>query len=520
MRNVLEYMEASAARCPDKIAVLDDTDKCTYRQLETMSQSIGVVLSKYVTPGKPVAVLMKKSVLTLETFFGIAYAGGFYCLVDPDFPTERIGNMISTLDPEVVITKHDNIAILDACGYTGKVIIADDLISEASGVDLNSETTKPLSDIRDANPDNAPLYCNFTSGSTGVPKGVLVGHDTVIEFIDDFTEMFDITEADVIGNQAPFDFDVSVKDIYSAMKVGATMVIIPTAFFRLPNQVMDMLEENKVTTLIWAVSALVLINRLHEFTYKVPPCINKVLFSGEQMPVKHLADWMKQYPDATFVNLYGPTEITCNCTWYRIESIPSEDEKIPAGHPFPHKNILLVSPEGKAVPVEEEEVTGEVCVYGGGLAIGYYNNQKATDAAFVYDSKHFENETRLYKTGDLAYYKDGLLYFAGRKDFQIKHNGHRIELEEIERAATGLEQVAQSACLFDENKQRIVMFYTGTEDRKGIVAGLKNKVPAYMIPNVFRFVEDFPLTKNGKTDRNALKQMYFESVSGKAKKSK
>lgn len=511
MKNVLEYMEASAERFADKIAVVDDVDKCTYGELRETSENIGVVLNRYIKPEQPVAVLMKKGVRTLEVFFGTVYAGGFYCLLDPDFPAGRISGMLSTLQPAVVVTKDEYRGVLDEAGFEGKVILLDELLDEARAV----ESKNVLSDIRNEAKENAPLYCNFTSGSTGVPKGVLVGHDTVISFIDDFTEMFDITSEDVIGNQAPFDFDVSVKDIYSAMKVGATMVIIPTAFFRLPNQVMDMLEEYRVTTLIWAVSALVLINRLHEFLYKVPPCINKVLFSGEQMPVKHLADWMNQYPEAMFVNLYGPTEITCNCTWYKIESVPGEDDVIPAGEQFPEKNIMLLTEDGRAVPMDEEETVGEVCVYGQGLAIGYYNNPDATGAAFVYDRDHFEKETRIYKTGDLAYYKNGLLYFAGRKDFQIKHNGHRIELEEIERAATNFEQVAQCACIFDEKKGRIVMFYTGTDDRKGIVAGLKTKIPAYMIPNVFKFVEDFPLTKNGKTDRNALKQMYFESTAKK-----
>ena len=376
---------------------------------------------------------------------------------------------------------------------------------------------------------SVPLYCNFTSGSTGVPKGVLVGHTSVISFIDDFAPRFEITEEDIIGNQAPFDFDVSVKDIYSALKVGATLVIIPTAYFRFPKQVMDMLEKYQVTNLTWAVSALVLLNRLHMFMYKVPPFIKRVLFSGEEMPAKHLKDWMDSYPNAEFVNLYGPTEITCNCSYYRIdrEEVP---EKLPIGYEFPGKTILLLDDEGKIIPETEEGTTGEICVAGNELALCYYNNEEATNKAFV----EIEGYGRIYKTGDLGFRKNGMLQFAGRKDFQIKHNGHRIELEEIERAMNGLSCVGQACCIYDMEKYRIVAYYTDSKDdaqdesvdvslsdeekeklekqkaatlKKEIVAGLKDKLPEYMIPNVFRYLEEMPLSKNGKVDRNYLRQL-------------
>ncbi len=537
MKSVLEYLENSAIKYPEKTAVLDDKEKSSYSELLAISKTIGAGLLEHVTPGEPVAVFMKKSVITLQSFFGIVYAGGFYCLIDPDFPVERINNILSVLQPKVVITAEENREKLSETLFEGNVLIAEKLRGypvpaskeegteiPVSNIEISKEAEASFAKIREEEKPDHPLYCNFTSGSTGTPKGVLVAHDTVISFIDDFTELFNITEKDVIGNQAPFDFDVSVKDIYSAMKVGATLVIIPTAFFRFPNNVMDMLEENKVTTLIWAVSALVLLNRLHEFMYKVPPCINKVLFSGEEMPVKHLNDWMDQYPDATFVNLYGPTEITCNCSYYVIEERYAEGEKIPAGHPYPKKQIWLMN-DGKAFPLRErwhaegvtdevssDEVdnpspTGEIVVTGIGPALGYYNNPEATEKAFINLTLPDGSTARAYKTGDLGYIKGGLLYFAGRADFQIKHNGHRIELEEIERALNSLPEVSQGACVYDTEKYRLVAYYTGTEDKKAILEGLKKKIPEYMIPNVFKFVEDIPLTKNGKVDRKLLKEL-------------
>ena len=263
-----------------------------------------------------------------------------------------------------------------------------------------------------------------------------------------------------------------------------------------------------MTTLTWAVSALVLLNRLHEFMYKVPPKINKILFSGEEMPSKHLKDWMNEYPDAEFVNLYGPTEITCNCTYYRIDKA-SVPEKLPIGNVFPGKEIYLLDEKGHIIPESEEDTVGEICVAGEELALGYYNNEEATAKAFV----ELENLGRVYKTGDLGYRKGELLHFAGRRDFQIKHNGHRIELEEVERAFNSLPGIGQAACIYDPVKYRIIAYYTGdaskeeAPDKKQIVAGLKEKLPEYMLPNIYRYMEELPLSKNGKIDRNKLREL-------------
>ena len=505
MKNVLEYLEKTSNRLPDKVAVIDDKESCTFAELKDVSSRIGRVLSQYITSAQPVAVMMKKSTKTLQIFLGTVYAGGFYCLLDPDFPAERHLSQLSTLNPPVIITEPDNLEKIEKLSYKGNVITTDELFQKVASSDR-----LPIN--KDIEP-KAPLYCNFTSGSTGVPKGVLVGHESVISFIDTFTEMMNITEDDVIGNQAPFDFDVSVKDIYSSLKTGATMVIIPTAYFRFPNNVMDMLEKYEVTTLTWAVSALVLLNRLHEFMYKVPPKINKVLFSGEEMPAKHLKDWMEQYPDAKFVNLYGPTEITCNCSYYEIDrdSVP---EKLPIGNVFPGKIIYLLDESGNIIPDTEEGTIGEICVGGNELALGYYNNEEATSKAFT----ELSGVGRIYKTGDLGYRQNGLLHFGGRRDFQIKHNGHRIELEEIERALNSLPGISQSCCIYDVDKYRIVAYYTiesikndaanealAVIDKKQIVAGLKEKLPEYMLPNIYKCIEDMPLTKNGKIDRNLLR---------------
>lgn len=499
MYNVLAFLENSAAKYSDKIAVKDNITECTYSELVLNAKKIGTFLSKYNVIRKPVVLYTTKSVKVLTTFFGIVYAGGFYVLVDPSFPKQRVNQILGVLKPEIVITEEDRFSDFDELEYSGKVIGIDDIYSEVE------EDT--LAFIRKNALDTDPLYGIFTSGSTGNPKGVVVCHRSVIDFINVFTETFGITNEDVIGNQAPFDFDVSVKDIYSAIKTGATLVLIPKEYFMFPNNVCDMLDDNNVTTLIWAVSALCLLNRLHGLKYKVPHAINKIMFSGEMMPVKQLNQWKKYYPDAMYVNLYGPTEITCNCTYYILDREFADDDKLPMGNAFPNERVFLLDDEDNEVT--EPNVNGEVCVAGTALALGYYNNDEATNKAFVRNPLNKRFPEMIYRTGDLACYnEEGMFVFAGRKDFQIKHMGHRIELEEIDIAVNSVCGIERACTFFDDVKNKIVTFYVGDIERAEIIEAMRTKVPDFMIPNLFMKVEEMPLTKNGKIDRNTLKEIY------------
>ena len=540
MKNVLEYLEQSAQKYPDKIAVKDTACAYTYEQLWKTARHIGSRLVKHTTPNHPVCVFADKSADTLAVFFGIIYAGCFYTLVDPSFPKARIQSMLSVLEPDVIVDGSNAPDKLAACGCTERVIRMETLVHGLKFECANPEDTENvaqtgtdgvtgcvnqqeelyaidenvrLQEIRESMIDTDPLYCNFTSGSTGTPKGVLVAHRSVIEFINQFTEIFDITKADVIGNQAPFDFDVSVKDIYSAMKVGATLVVIPKAYFMFPNSVVDMLDENHVTTLIWAVSALCLLNRLHGLKHKVPADINKILFSGEAMPIRQLHAWQCYYPNAMFVNLYGPTEITCNCTYHILEREYTEEEKLPIGIPFPNERVFLLDADNHLIEPGSIGKIGELCVAGTTLALGYYRNAAATAKAFVTNPLNPDYPETIYRTGDLASYGgDGLIYFAGRKDFQIKHMGHRIELEEIEHALAAIPEIEGAACFYDREKNKVVACYIGIDDKKYLITAMKNKVPDYMVPNVFCKVDMLPLNKNGKTDKKLLEAQYKEGA--------
>lgn len=496
MRNVLEYLEYSALRYPDKIVAEDTKSSLTYTDLLHKAKRIGSALSAFLPSGKPVVVFMDKSVEALTAFMGIVYSGCFYIFISVEQSTTRIRQILKVAQADCIITLGDNTNILSEVEFCGKLFDYYDIVG-------NEIAENRLQTIRDLSQDIDPLYCNFTSGSTGVPKGVLVSHRSVIDFMEYFPALFNITEKDIIGNQAPFDFDVSVKDIYSTLKVGATMVIIPKKFFSIPMQLMDYICEHKVTTLVWAVSALCLVTQLKGLTYKVPADVNKILFSGEQMPVKHLKLWQKYLPDSVYVNLYGPTEITCNCTYYRIDREFGLDEKIPIGKPFPNEKVFLLGEDDKEIT--EEGIAGEVCVSGTALALGYYNNPEQTRNSFIQNPLNPHYLEPIYRTGDLAFYNhDGDLCFAGRKDFQIKYMGYRIELEEIELIINSYPDVQRACCVFDSDKKRITAFYVGSIEGKQIQMEMQKSLPSYMIPTAFYSLPELPINANGKIDRKKL----------------
>ncbi len=499
MKNVLEYLEHSASLHPEKIAAEDQEKSCSYRELLSNARQIGSFLSDFEPPGSPVVVFMDKNVEALTAFMGIVYAGCFYVLINPGQPAARLRQILKVLNPGSAVTLGNTKALLEDAGFSGNLFD----YHEAVKSEIKEES---LNLIRKLSLDIDPLYCNFTSGSTGVPKGVLVSHRSVIDFMEYFPSMFGITGEDIIGNQAPFDFDVSVKDIYSTLKTGATMVIIPKKLFSIPTELLDYLCERKVTTLIWAVSALCLITQLKGFTYKVPSRVNKVLFSGEAMPVKHLTTWQEHLPDARYVNLYGPTEITCNCTCYPVDRKFEAHETLPIGKAFPNEKVFLLDQDDKLVT--EKGQVGEICVSGTALALGYYNNLEQTKRAFVQNPLNTRYLETIYRTGDLAFYQEhGELCFAGRKDFQIKHMGHRIELEEIEAILNSYPLIERACCVFDEEKSRITAFYVGAMEGKEISIRMRESLPVYMIPSAFCPLRELPVTANGKLDRKKLLEM-------------
>lgn len=503
MKNVLQFLEQTANNYNNKIAIIEEDEKCTYKELVENSKRVGTALSNHINLKEPVTVLMEKGIKTVYSFLGAIYAGGFYSLLNPELPNERLKLILSVTKTKVIVTDEDHFELANELINDKEMNLENITILKIDEILKTSINEEKLALIRSKALDVDPIYANFTSGSTGVPKGVLVGHRSVIDFITIFTKQFNITSNDIVANQAPFDFDVSVKDIYSSIFTGATLLIVPRRLFSKPAELLDYLCEHNATTMIWAVSALCLITTFHGLDYKVPEKVNKILFSGEVMPLKHLKQWVEKLPNALFVNLYGPTEITCNCTYHIIDKQLNYEKQIPMGTPFDNEEVFLLDDNNNLI--QETDRVGEICVRGTALALGYFNNQEQTNKSFVQNPLNNSFIDPIYKTGDLGYLSaDGNFYFCGRKDFQIKHMGHRIELEEIELAINKHKEIERVCCVYDEEKSKLYAFYIGNIDKMTLKEQLSNQLPVFMVPNVLKQIDEMPLTKNGKIDRKAL----------------
>lgn len=500
--SVLDYLDLSVAQYAEKIALSDSKNQATYKELDALSDSIGTaVIEKCKSKNAPVVVFIDRNIESVISFMGIAKSGNFYVPVDRQLPVKRVELIVKTLSPVAAVMWERDKKILDEIGFEGERI----LYEEATAYPADREK---LSGVREKAIDTDPLYAIFTSGSTGVPKGVLVCHRSVIDLIENFKVTFDFDETRVFGNQAPFDFDVSVKDIYSCIRNGATMHVIPKLFFSFPAKLIACINERKINTVIWATSALRIMENLNAFEKTLPETLRTVMFSGEVMPNKVLNYWRSKLPEVNYVNLYGPTEITCNCLYYKVDKPFKDEDALPIGIPFKNTDILLL--DGDKL-ITEPGVKGEICVRGTSLAHGYYNNPEKTAEAFCQNPLNKVYPELIYRTGDLAKYgEDGLIYFVSRKDYQIKHMGHRIELSEVEIAVNSLPYIEAGCCIYDKKNEQIVLFYQSEKEceREIMLDGCK-LLPKYMMPNRMIHFTSLPMTKNAKIDRVKLKGEYL-----------
>lgn len=500
--NVLDYLDLSVAQYAEKTALSDSKNQATYKELDALSDSIGTaVIEKCKSKNAPVVVFIDRNIESVISFMGIAKSGNFYVPVDRQLPVKRVELIVKTLSPVAAVMWERDKKILDEIGFEGERI----LYEEATAYPADREK---LSCVREKAIDTDPLYAIFTSGSTGIPKGVLVCHRSVIDLIENFKVTFDFDETRVFGNQAPFDFDVSVKDIYSCIRNGATMHVIPKLFFSFPAKLIACINERKINTVIWATSALRIMENLNAFEKTLPETLRTVMFSGEVMPNKVLNYWRSKLPEVNYVNLYGPTEITCNCLYYKVDKPFKDEDALPIGIPFKNTDILLL--DGDKL-ITEPGVKGEICVRGTSLAHGYYNNPEKTAEAFCQNPLNKVYPELIYRTGDLAKYgEDGLIYFVSRKDYQIKHMGHRIELSEVEIAVNSLPYIEAGCCIYDKKNEQIVLFYQSEKEceREIMLDGCK-LLPKYMMPNRMIHFTSLPMTKNAKIDRVKLKGEYL-----------
>lgn len=504
--NILEYLEASERKSPDKIAYSDKNTSQTFQEFASRARRLGSCLAHRQASGRPVAVFMEKSVDMIAGFMGTVYGGGFYCPIDVTMPKERIQTILSVLRPAVILTctaeRETAQALIDSQDTGGtELVIFEEALKE-------SEDSGLLRCLRNRSIDTDPLYILFTSGSTGVPKGVLISHKVIINNMEWLETEYEFGPDDVLGNQVPFYFDVSDHDIYSVMKFGCSMVIIPPELFTFPVRLVQFMNEHKVSAIFWVPFALCMAANLNAFASETPSYLRYIFFAGEVMPVRQLNYWRRYLPDALYSNMYGPTE-TYVCTYYNLNRDFREDETLPIGRGCGNIDILLLDEENRLVgPGEDGQ--GEICVRGCTLSLGYYRNRETTAQRFVQNPLQDAYPEIIYRTGDLAKYNEyGELVYLNRRDFQIKHLGYRIELGEIETAAGAVDGVEYCACLYDQGRRLILLIYSGLKmEKREMTAKLGEQIPKYMMPNRIIHMEQLPHNANGKIDRKKLEEMW------------
>ena len=496
--SLLCFLERSADAYPDKGAYADAKKEYTYAAMRDTARRIGSALAGRIGDCKrPVAVYMEKSADCIAAYFGALYSGNFYCPIDAEMPVERIQVIMEVLRPEAVITVPALLEKATTFAAPEKCVLFSELAAAETDDVLLEKIARGVT-------ENDPAYVLFTSGSTGVPKGVLLCHRVLISYLHDLERQFDLGPDDVFGNQAPLYFDISTHDIYGAAYFGAKMVIIPQHLFGFPVKLVEYLNEQRVTTFLWVPSAMGIVAKLKTFRAVKPMYLRHVMFAGEVLPRKQLDYWVEQVPDAVYANLYGPTE-TFVCTWYIRTGAEPEDVPLPIGHVVANSETLILDEQGHAV--QQGEI-GELCLRGNCLALGYYNDPERTAAAFVQNPLHDRYPDRIYRTGDLVREDErGELIYVSRKDFQIKRMGYRIELGEIESAANLVDGVEECACTYLERRNRITLHYEGRElDKAELMACLEERLPRYMLPDRIVFMPALPRNANGKIDRKALQE--------------
>jgi D-alanine--poly(phosphoribitol) ligase subunit 1 len=502
MNSAIMMLEETVKKFGGKTAVSDEHGSISFYDLRmsAISAASGLLRSDEGETGlKPVIVYLPKSVESIVCFAGAMYSGNPYVPVDSAIPMKRLQSIIDNMKSGHIITNgelRDHLDELDLRGV--KLHLYDELV--ASAADEGRVMDKVAAVI-----DSDPIYIMYTSGSTGVPKGVTIPHRGIIDYAEWLKSTFDFDEHTVLGNQSAFYFDNSTLDIFTMLYTGATMVLIPEVLFRFPAKIPDFLVDQSINTIFWVPTVMISVANSGILETVNMPQLKKVLFCGEAMPNRQLNIWRKYQPDKLYANLYGPTEITDVCTYYIVDRAFNDADPLPIGRACRNMRAIVLTEDNRQAETDE---TGELCILGSALARGYWNAPEITRKAFVQNPLCAEYDDRMYRTGDLAYVNsEGLIIFIGRADSQIKLRGNRIELGEIETAVKSIKEIGNACVIFDSDKEEIVLF-AETEcelQLRKLNMELKKIIPSYMLPGRLVCMRALPQTPNGKIDRVLLK---------------
>lgn len=493
---VLHFLEDACKRSGDSIALLDEKRSFTYQELRKNALKVGNSICKWNEKKQAVVVLSERDIRCIAMFWGVLYSGNFYVPINYKTNKGIFFELIKETHIVGILCCEDNKEIEEICK---KLKIKYSYFEQM----VSGESVNDIQDIRIL--ENDPAYMVFTSGSTGIPKGIVKSHHSIVSFVKSFQKEFQFQKDDVFGNQAEFDYDVAAKDIYMSASVGAKLSIIPKKCFLMPVKLMQYIEKWEINTLIWAAAAVRLVANsgcLEKYHHNLK--IKKVFFSGEELARETVEEWVRFLPDVQYVNLYAPSEVTGNCLYYKID-ITNIPHKLPLGIPFDNVEILLFNDNLKLAGENEQ---GEICVRGSFVSLGYYCDMIQTKEKFIQNPLHNNYIDLIYKTGDMAKYVNGELYFLGRKDYQIKFMGHRIELFEIEEVFIQASGAKQCCCVFEDSS--LILFYLGPLEIDKAINNMKDILPKYKIPQKFIELTEFPENARGKVDRRKIISKYKE----------
>lgn len=502
-------LEASAARFPDRTAVVDpDGTPLSYAALNDQSDRLAAFLSAHgVGRGDRVGIIGPKSARAVAALFGIMKAGAAYVPADYSAPRERNRTILTDCAVSAAFLQAETADLLEDGGGGPPVIVIGAEGAVADRSDRIFQYDRALSAEATARPAiglDDLSYILYTSGSTGIPKGVMLTHRNALAFVDWCSSVFSPDENDRFSSHAPFHFDLSVLDIYVAIKHGAALHLISDEVGKNPRELADFIAERQLTVWYSTPSSLSLLAQFGQLQTRDYRSLRLVLFAGEVFPVKHLRDLTRIWSWPEYYNLYGPTE-TNVCTFARIP-LPVPDERTapyPIGWPCSHYRDLAIDDEGQAATAGEE---GLLCMSGDGVFQGYWNRPVENSKAFVE-----RPDGRWYNTGDVVRLDatDGYIY-RGRRDRMVKRRGYRIELGEIERALYQHPEIGEAAvvAVSDAAAVRIFVYLSVKGSARPTIIDMKAfcaaNLPAYMIPDTFRFMDVLPRTSTDKVDYQRL----------------
>ncbi len=499
--HLLDFFEETVVKRSKYIAVKHNDQDITFGELKNQAEKLGTYLLTRINEvtNTPIAVFLPKEINTVIADLGIMYSSNPFMNLDVKTPSERIMNIFELVKPAVVITNKKYSKVLS------DVTVPIVLIDEINWDELAEDSTK-LEHRKNQLIDTDPFCLINTSGSTGTPKGVVLNHRSFFDFMAVSNERFKFDGSEIIGSLSPVVFDIYDFELCMLMINGSRLVLLDAMLAAFPARLLEKMADNHVNFIFWVPSIMVNIANM-ELLDKIPlPDLKLVWFAGEVFPTKQFLIWYDKLPNTTFANLYGPIEITLDCTYYVVDKRPVESEPLPIGIPYKNTEILLLNDDNQKCRIGEE---GELCVRGTSLAMGYYNNPEKTAVAFTQNPLNTSYPEIIYRTGDMAYIReDGNIMFKGRKDSLIKHMGYRIELGEIEHVIENDLKLVEYCCaVYQYAKKEIVLYYQNDEElsEKDFRSALSKSFPAYMIPTVYVKMEELPRNTNGKIDRLLLK---------------